>query len=1484
MAYPPAMPPRPDRHDQWTAVGDAQHDAIGQAVGDTDDARGDITAIRDTIAAARWAPTVDPAFTGAVTGITKEMIGLGNVDNTSDAQIQLAAERMTSGTLAAARLPTDVAGFRVRAPVDERNPTATNWGPRPAGAGVVIAVGAPPSPADAFAGDLHVPAAGTGNTGTPTDPGSTDPSDPGTGTGPNTPTGGPAGTWTLTFADYFTALNTSVWTTLRGAPGETYNSPINPAGDNHAYSADRVTATGGMLRLAWDPTPITSYGTTYPYTASYAHTATGLTVREGTFLEARIRLSTNAPGLWPAFWLLPLPINTWPPEVDIAEFVQADTPDGKYHPHFNVHWSEDGGATSKQAYWQSYGPSGVDYADGAWHTYGLEWVDGRIQVWLDGQPGPSYTGPGLDYIGTLYPVFSTGVMKGYTPPAGHMDVDYLRTWQLQDTSVPTDPGTVPPPPQSAWATSTGLASTGWREIALRLTSTAENSTTAWTTKYGYIEDIGDGRGYTAGIVGFCSGTGDMLALVEYANTAYPSNSLAKWLPKLRQIMAASYSQRPALSNSLLGSAFKTDWANASAQAWFQDCQRRERDRVYWGPALAAAQEDGVGLLGLCILYDISVNHGPGTDSESFGGIVANARAATKPPSKGGSETAYLSKLTDLRNTVLRGWGDIQDGNGRVYMHRQLIANNPGMTLPITWTCYGDPFSITSMPTEGGLAAVDLTDEADIIVAADSSVFDGAALVGTINSNSISTATRDDYVIRFPGAQWLAGFRQMARNVCSILYNKQSEVPRTHAIVKLTFTANDMLAAATASTGGIEFGNQSRGAAVTASYTTHEVVHLYQYGGSYGTSPQATGVIEGIADLVLIRLGYHPAQSRRPAGGGTNWYDGYDTTGFFLDWIERYAPTPSPGFVRKLNAAMAASTFNPAVITSLNARGKTVDALWTEYKAWVAALPPYATPGTDTGGGGPTATIGQLLDIASWKVTLPTDSTGGFTGTAAEIKQPALATYKDPYVYPAADSTGVTFAPVCGGATTSGSEYARAELREMQSASSPTVEASWGFNDGKRHEMTTTLRVDRLPLKRPMVVVAQIHDQADDCWMAYADGFRPTAGNTAVTGTSTGGFRIWWKWNSVIQTAPLIPEVRIGQLFTIRVRSENNTVTVWADTGTSATTQRAQITNASSTFPNSASSGCYFKTGAYLQSNTTNSGKTVPYNTCTGTGTSGDDLTSPVAGTATGGDAAATVGAVTVTKVALAHGTAATVPTTPAATLPFTDRENVSFTGAGKTSKYHAYASGLAAGAGLMIWLHGDAAYEFKNPSSSYIVGGSSGIRVAAKNAGFILASCLAPDTSGTVTWWESGNANADYLKALIDSLKTGYAINPSRVVLAGFSGGAQQVTQFFMGRYPEYLAAGGATIVFGGGEAPDVTPTYSTQVKSAIRMHWCAGANDTAANAEDGFDGRATAEYGEQWFRGKGFNTSIQIISGKGHDVNPNFGPVVAAQLARFPL
>lgn len=52
-----------------------------------------------------------------------------------------------------------------------------------------------------------------------------------------------------------------------------------------------------------------------------------------------------------------------------------------------------------------------------------------MQVYLDGVAGPSYTGPGLGYLGDMYVVFSTGVMKGNTPANGSMDVDYLRVWR-----------------------------------------------------------------------------------------------------------------------------------------------------------------------------------------------------------------------------------------------------------------------------------------------------------------------------------------------------------------------------------------------------------------------------------------------------------------------------------------------------------------------------------------------------------------------------------------------------------------------------------------------------------------------------------------------------------------------------------------------------------------------------------------------------------------------------------------------------------------------------------------------------------------------------------------------------------------------------------------------------------------------------------------------------------------------------------------------
>lgn len=82
-----------------------------------------------------------------------------------------------------------------------------------------------------------------------------------------------------------------------------------------------------------------------------------------------------------------------------------------------------------------------------------------------------------------------------------------------------------------------LASPEKKEIAMQLVSSAENSSLDWKKQYAYIEDIGDGRGYTAGIIGFCSGTGDMLELVRAYTQSVPDNPWRNSCPRWRKSTA-----------------------------------------------------------------------------------------------------------------------------------------------------------------------------------------------------------------------------------------------------------------------------------------------------------------------------------------------------------------------------------------------------------------------------------------------------------------------------------------------------------------------------------------------------------------------------------------------------------------------------------------------------------------------------------------------------------------------------------------------------------------------------------------------------------------------------------------------------------------------------------------------------------------------------------------------------------------------------------
>lgn len=235
---------------------------------------------------------------------------------------------------------------------------------------------------------------------------------------------GPGGAWTMSFSDEFdgTAVNAANWSRLRGDPSTgLYDAPYSSQQDDSSWDDSYATVSGGLLRLRWDNTPSTSYGITYPYTAGIV-TSEGLRAfQPPIFIESRIWF-TDAPGLWPSFWLNP--VGTWPPEIDIAEFVPDDTPDGLYHAHFNYHWGTS--AAHQDMGWQWYGTQGSSAA-GAWHTYGLHWTTSKLQVYHDGVAGPSYTGSITDLPHFL--ILSSGVRKGYSPAAGEMRVDYVRTWK-----------------------------------------------------------------------------------------------------------------------------------------------------------------------------------------------------------------------------------------------------------------------------------------------------------------------------------------------------------------------------------------------------------------------------------------------------------------------------------------------------------------------------------------------------------------------------------------------------------------------------------------------------------------------------------------------------------------------------------------------------------------------------------------------------------------------------------------------------------------------------------------------------------------------------------------------------------------------------------------------------------------------------------------------------------------------------------------------
>ena len=194
-------------------------------------------------------------------------------------------------------------------------------------------------------------------------------------------------------------------------------------------------------------------------------------------------------------------------------------------------------------------------------------------------------------------------------------------------------------------------SDGWmtqdqKRRAMQITSVFENGDAEF--HYDYVENLDDGRGYTAGRVGFTTGTGDAYQVVNRYTQQVPNNPLAKYLPRLKALNNSE-------SDSVSGlEGYPQAWIQAAKDPLFRQAQDAEVDEVYYRPAMQHA--DTLGLrtaLGREIIYDTIIQHGDGDTQDSLGAIITRTNtAADGTPSSGVNETTWLQKFLDTRHADL----------------------------------------------------------------------------------------------------------------------------------------------------------------------------------------------------------------------------------------------------------------------------------------------------------------------------------------------------------------------------------------------------------------------------------------------------------------------------------------------------------------------------------------------------------------------------------------------------------------------------------------------------------------------------------------------------------------------------------------------------------------------------------------------------------------------------------------------------------------
>lgn len=224
------------------------------------------------------------------------------------------------------------------------------------------------------------------------------------------------------------------------------------------------------------------------------------------------------------------------------------------------------------------------------------------------------------------------------------------------------------------------------KIAVAMVSCAENSTFDYTENYSYIENIGDGAGYTGGIIGFTTMTGDMLHVVRNYCDEEDDPAMKKYIPALERAVGSKRTKG-------LGKGFIKEWKKAGKTESMREVQNSFRDRLFLDPAFDMAENDGLSTLGKYIYYDTAVQHGPEGDGSSLANIRKKTVKNAKTPAGGGDEKKYLEEFLRIREKALKKLKFKVDLS-RIEVQKKLVRDEEfEMLLPLEFTMYGYDYEL-----------------------------------------------------------------------------------------------------------------------------------------------------------------------------------------------------------------------------------------------------------------------------------------------------------------------------------------------------------------------------------------------------------------------------------------------------------------------------------------------------------------------------------------------------------------------------------------------------------------------------------------------------------------------------------------------------------------------------------------------------------------------------------------------------------------------